>query len=214
MCPKKNNLEAGDTIDSNTAAGKVKRGTRKVIENLQDVPNKINPQSLNVPETSEALVISGKALLGKRIVSVLSGERVEGIINDLEVYGPEEIDAAAYKGARAKGQMTEAGTFDLVWAQVGYIVLISHGSKDSAACIKINKVQGLAEKPTKVAKALGIDKNNKDQVKGAMIDGGYIYVEDIGVQITEDNIEQCERRGVTSGRELPWRFRLKNKVNS
>ena len=84
-------------------------------------------------------------------------------------YGPEKEDERAYKGNKAKGQMTPPGTIEMRNMMGHWFMLISTGSEETAACIKIDEI-GYDGKRMKFGKffreVLNMDKDLAETITG------------------------------------------------
>jgi DNA-3-methyladenine glycosylase len=173
-------------------------------------------------------------LLGRRLVRVIAGERVSGIIVETEAYCDADVPDLACHGDRAnKGRPTErtavmfgpAGfayvyfTYGMHW--MFNVVTGSEGEANAVLIRALEPIEGmsimrslrdrpdkeLTNGPAKLAQAMGIDK----RMNGAALFGNekMIWIEE-GVHFGQEEIEKGPRIGMGKTPEpwysMPWRF--------
>ena len=164
-----------------------------------------------------------RELLGKKIIRIYRGKRIEGIITETEAYhgtGDEASHASRGKTERTKVMFGEAGTIYIYLIYgMHYCLNIVTGKKDFPAAVLIRALEteakpllsGLASKnlvvgPGRVCKFLKIDKklNEKELSKKTKL-----WIEE-GIEINPKKIKKSPRIGVdyagpTWSKKL-WRF--------
>lgn len=157
-------------------------------------------------------VLAARELLGKKIVRIYRGKKIEGIITETEAY--HGFDDKASHASRGKTERTrvmfgEAGRIYVYLIYGMYHCLnIVTGKKDFPAAVLIRGVKflnGHADGPGKVCNFLKIDKrlNEKPLSKKTRL-----LIKD-GIKINPKNILSSRRIGVDyAGKwaKKPWRF--------
>lgn len=180
----------------------------------------------------EDVVALAKDLLGKRIVTMVEGVKVSGIINETEAYaGAIDKASHAYGNRRTKRTeiMYKGGGHIYVYLCYGmhHLLNIVTHKKDVPHAILIrsivpergletikirrgmNVIQNLTNGPGKVAKALGIDTSHTGLQLGKETNSDVaIWIEE-GIALDESIIKATPRIGIDYAEEdknNPWRF--------
>ena len=180
----------------------------------------------------EDVISLAKQLLGKKLVTLINGKLTGGIIVETEAYnGIIDKASHAYNGRLTPrtSTMYKAGGVSYVYLCYGIhhlfnVVTGIEGNPDAVLIRGLEPVDGLSTMlerrnmmklapritagPGALAQALGIDKslNDKD------LWGDEIWLEDIGVNYSNDQIIASPRVGVAYAQDhalLPWRFYVK-----
>ncbi|PVX51797.1 DNA-3-methyladenine glycosylase [Balneicella halophila] len=179
----------------------------------------------------ENVVALAKELLGKRVVTVIDGERVSGIINETEAYAGV-IDKASHAYGNRRTKRTE-----IMYKQGGHIyVYLCYGihsllnivtnRRDIPHAILIRSIvpdfglntmcdrrgilnlKNIANGPGKVAQALGILPQHTGLLLGEKKEHEIIWIEE-GISVDDKLIEATPRIGIDYAEEdkhRPWRF--------
>ncbi|WP_201775998.1 DNA-3-methyladenine glycosylase [Leptolinea tardivitalis] len=170
-------------------------------------------------------------LLGKRLVRVINGQRISGIINETEAYDGEQDQACHAKSGKTARNYVMYGrpgrayvyfTYGMHWmlncvcgpegypAAVLIRSLIPDEGLDFIAC----KRQGISQRdwcsgPARLTRALAIGREcNEVDLTGT---SGGLFIEESN-SITEDRIHRTPRIGIQYAGEpwvnMPWRFVL------
>ena len=150
-----------------------------------------------------------RELLGKKIIRIYRGKRIEGIITETEAYhgtGDKASHASRGKTERTKVMFGEAGTIYIYLIYgMHYCLNIVTGKKDFPAAVLIRALEteakpllsGLASKnlvvgPGRVCKFLKIDKklNEKELSKKTKL-----WIEE-GIEVNPKKIKKASRIGV------------------
>lgn len=182
---------------------------------------------------NEDVVAISKDLLGKVLVTKLSGVLTSGIIVETEAY-----NGVTDKASHAYNNRRTART-EIMYAQggVAYVYLcygIHHlfnvvtGKKDNPQAVLIRAIEPqegvntmllrrnlknvcykLTAGPGVMSAALGITTS----LAGHSLTKGSIWIEDRGIKVSNENILASPRVGIdyaAEHKDLPWRFRLKD----
>ncbi|SMP35281.1 DNA-3-methyladenine glycosylase [Chryseobacterium profundimaris] len=190
---------------------------------------KLKPKYYQNPD----VIFLAQDLLGKILFTQKNGEITAGIITETEAYFGEEDKAShAYGGKRTlrTEAMFQTGGFSYIYLCYGihhlFNIVVSHKNDPKSVLVRaVEPFEGLSviesrrrrsacdktisSGPGSVCKALGIDMTfNKKPLTGEEI-----WIEDSGLQYSQDDITSTPRIGVAYAREhaaLPLRFYLKN----
>ncbi len=175
---------------------------------------KILPQKFFEKPTLEV----AESLLGKYLVREIDGEKISGIITEVEAYvGETDLACHAAKGRtkRTEVMYQDAGTLYVYMIYGMYFCLnIVTEKKDypSAVLIRAVKLDNFDAKvtsgPGKVCKLMKIDKKFNGEKLGKK---SGLWVEDRGVKTKKENIKKTPRIGVDYAehcKDYLWRFNL------
>ena len=172
---------------------------------------------------------AARALLGQRLVRLIDGKRISGIILETEAYDGESDQAChARSGKTARNDMMYAeGGHAYVYFTYGMHWMLNCvcGPADYPAAVLLRAMlplegldfiagrrAGIAEKlwcdgPAKLTKALAIDREQNGADLCSRQDGLFI---EHGLEIPEEIIQRTPRIGIQYSGEpwvsLPWRF--------
>ena len=172
---------------------------------------------------------AARGLLGQRLVRVVDGQRVSGLIIETEAYDGESDQACHARSGRTErnAMMYGAAGHAYVYFTYGMHWMLNCvcGPTDYPAAVLLRAIlplegldfiaarrSGIAEKlwcdgPAKLTKALSIDKN----LNGADLCGpkDAIFIEK-GPEIPEEDVQRTPRIGIQYASEpwlsQPWRF--------
>lgn len=172
-----------------------------------------------------------RSLLGKVLVTCVGGIVTHGIITETEAYaGIKDKASHAYGGRRtARNEvMYHQGGKAYIYICYGLhhlfnVVSNAEGIPDAVlvrgifplegveAMVRRRKVKNFSKNfttgPGKVSQALGID----IQFNGILLTGNQIWIEDVGIEFSEKEVQVGHRVGVGYAGEdafLPYRFRV------
>lgn len=179
------------------------------------------------------LIIVAKNLLGKTLVKVEKNEILAGNIVEVEAYHGEIDEAShSYRGKTKRNEiMFEEGGYLYVYFTYGthYCCNVVTGIKGQGTAVLIRalepvsgieqmiknrfgrmlkrekEIYNLTSGPGKICKAFGINGIHS----GTDLTGEQIYILD-NKKISNRNIGNSKRIGITRSVELPWRFFIKN----
>ncbi|MCX5721660.1 MAG: DNA-3-methyladenine glycosylase [Nitrospirae bacterium] len=162
-------------------------------------------------------VTVARSLIGKYLVRVNDGRRLEGKIVEVEAYvGPEDKACHASKGRTLRTDVMFGG------GGIAYIYLIygmyhclnvvtEREGFPSAVLIRAIELDGeLIDGPGKLCRALQIDRSLN---RANLTSGESLWFEDRGESVRRGSIEAHPRVGVDYAGEWakkPWRFRLRS----
>ena len=173
-----------------------------------------------------------KELLGKQLMTNINGKLTGGIIVETEAYNGVTDRASHAFGGRLTERtktMYEAGGVSYVYLCYGihYLFNVVTGPKDTPHAVLIRGIEptvgietmlerrnmlavkpSLSAGPGVLSKALGITK----ELNARSLLNDEIWIEDIGVDFSAQEITDCERIGVAYAKEdalLPWRYYIK-----
>lgn len=186
------------------------------------------PESFYASEVTEV----AKHLLGKRLVRILNGERLSGIINETEAYrGEEDLACHAHHGKTSRnavmygrpGRAYVYFTYGMHWCLNA--VCGPEGFPAAVLVRSIRPVEGLAvisarregrkllewcSGPARLCKALAIDGG----LNGASLydEESQLWIEE-GESVPEDSVFSSQRVGINNTpepwRSKPWRYFIK-----
>lgn len=190
---------------------------------------KLKPRYYQNPD----VIFLAQDLLGKILFTQKNGEITAGIITETEAYfGTEDKASHAYGGRRTlrTEAMFQTGGFSYIYLCYGihhlFNIVVSEENDPKSVLVRaVEPFEGLpviesrrkrpasdkmiSSGPGSVCKALGIDMTfNKKPLTGEEI-----WIEDSGLQYSQDDIASAPRIGVAYAGEhalLPLRFYLKN----
>lgn len=192
---------------------------------------------LQQPFFARSARVVAQALLGKRLVRVVNGERLAGIIVETEAYcDSAETDLACHASAN-KGRPTArtqvmfgppAHVYVYLTYGMHWMLNIVTGTEGQANAVLIRAIQpleGLAQMaanrhprpqrqwtngPAKLAQAMAIDKTFNGR---NLCTDGVIFVEN-GETVSAETIQNGPRVGMGKTPEpwfsMPWRYSIKN----
>lgn len=154
-----------------------------------------------------------KELLGKKIVRLYRGKRIEGIITETEAYrGPEDKASHASRGRteRTRVMFGEAGTIYVYLIYGMYCCLnIVTEKKDYPAAVLIRGLEWkekIIDGPGKVCRYLRIDRKLNEK---SLSKNSGLWIEN-GIYVSPKNIFRAPRIGVEYAGPIwskkPWRF--------
>ncbi|HKJ33662.1 MAG TPA: DNA-3-methyladenine glycosylase [Balneolales bacterium] len=174
----------------------------------------------------------GKDLLGKYLFTKINGEITGGMIVETESY-MGAVDKAAHSYGNRRTERTEVmyqpGGVSYVFLCYGIHSLFNviTNEKDIPEAVLIRAVKpthgidtilrrrnktklqrNVAGGPGMLSQALGIDRNHD----GLNLTGDTVWIEDLDVKISENDILRSPRVGVDYAQEdadNPWRYRIK-----
>ncbi|WP_428235127.1 DNA-3-methyladenine glycosylase [Gracilimonas sp.] len=182
-------------------------------------------------ERNEVVQIS-KELIGKVICTNFDGEQTAGIIVETEAYnGRTDRACHAYPDVRTARTETIYGPPGYAYVYLCYgihhlfnVVTNRVGLADAILIRAIQPIEGedvmvqrrgkdklqpvITNGPGKLSQAMGITTSNNE----SDLLGDIIWIEDRGIEFTEEEIEASPRIGVDYAGEdagLPWRFTVK-----
>lgn len=170
-----------------------------------------------------------RELLGKELVTRISGKVASGMIVETEAYSHTERGCHAFNGKMTERNkvMFESGGISYVYLCYGIhhlfnVVTNVHGVANAVLIraleplqgkstmlsrMKTTAIQRLTSGPGKLTKALGINrKHNSEDLQGDTI-----WIEDNGYQLLPSQIKASPRIGIDyAGADamLPWRFTI------
>jgi DNA-3-methyladenine glycosylase len=191
---------------------------------------------LKLPESfyqRSNVVTIAKELLGKQLVTAISGHITGGIIVETEAYSRKERGCHAYgnKKTQRNAIMFRPGGFSYVYLCYGIhnlfnVVTNQDGEADAVLIRALEPVHGIewmqkrmktsssvriTSGPGKLTKALGIDRT----LNGKYLLANEVWIEDSGTKIRSNKIVASPRIGIDYAGEdakLPWRFYIKDNV--
>ncbi len=171
---------------------------------------------LGHPYFARPTVQVARSLIGKYLVRVIEGRRLEGKIVEVEAYvGPEDKACHASKGRTLRTDvMFGPGGIAYVYLIYGMYhclnVVTEREGFPSAVLIRAIELEGdLIDGPGKLCRALQIDRSLN---RADLTFGESLWFEDRGEAVGRGAIEAHPRVGVDYAGEWakkPWRFRLR-----
>lgn len=181
------------------------------------------------------VVAVARDLLGKKLVSMMGGERVSGYIVEAEAYagrGDKACHAHNQRFTKRTSVMYEAGGIAYVYLCYGVHHLLNvvtniEGMADAVLIRALEPAEGeeimlqrrkavrraddprLTAGPGVLTQALGVTTNNNRE----NLSGDLLWLEDAGRDVGSDEIIASPRVGVGYAEEdalKPWRFRVKD----
>ncbi|MDH5656206.1 MAG: DNA-3-methyladenine glycosylase [Spirochaetia bacterium] len=167
-----------------------------------------------------------KSLLGKYLFRDLNGQILSGMIVETEAYHEKNDPAChAHRGMteRNKVMFQSAGRLYVYFTYgMHYCMNIVTEDKGIGAAVLIRAVEpidgieimsenrkhrnhNLCNGPARLCQAMKIDKN----LNGMILDCDTVWIGK-GIKISEEMIGVSERIGISAGKELLWRFFIKN----
>jgi DNA-3-methyladenine glycosylase len=170
-------------------------------------------------------------LLGKGLFTNVSGIVTGGMIVETEAYSWKEKGCHAYDARKTNRNaiMFEKGGHAYVYLCYGMhnlfnVVTNEEGTADAVLVRALEPIVGIEEMqlrrgekiskhqltsgPGKLTRALGIDRS----FNGKFLRDGEVWIEDLGKNISNRDIEATARIGIDYAEEdasLPWRFTIK-----
>ena len=178
------------------------------------------------------VVLISRELLGKYIFTNIDGKISGGMIVETEAYrGPEDRGSHAYNGRRTARNEIMYSEGGVVYMYICYGIhdmlnIVTGGAGTSHAVLirALEPVEGLnlmrerrgvfdndvrlCKGPGVLAKALGLTKIHN----GLSLQGDYIWIEERGLEIGEEQVVSCPRIGLNIEgpyKDIPWRFYLR-----
>ena len=184
--------------------------------------------------TNSALVVATE-ILGKHIVHVDSGIKLSGKIVETESYtGPEDKASHSYNWKETQRNRVEylIGGHIYIYLVYGmyWQLNITTAKKGMPECVliravepvdgikkmmkrrKTEKLLNLTNGPGKFCQAFGF---NKTHYGTDVTRSSYVYLQDSGEKLSENDIVQAKRIGIDYAgewAEKPWRFYIKNNL--
>lgn len=189
---------------------------------------KLNPEFY----TRGNVVLIAKALLGKFLITSISGKRTGGMIVETEAYSWKERGCHAYDGKMTPRNEVMFDDGGRVYVYLCYgvhnlfnVVTNKKGKADAVLVRAIEPSLGLpvmhqrrgelkyqfqlTSGPGKLTCALGIDRS----MNAKLLWNNEVWIEDNGIRISHRQIVTSTRIGIDyagSDAELPWRFALRD----
>ena len=179
----------------------------------------------------EDVTAIARDLLGKELITQISGVVTSGIIVETEAYSWREKGCHAYNNKKTPRNevMFESGGLSYVYLCYGIhhlfnvvtnstnkadAVLVralepAQGAKFMLKRINARSIQRITSGPGKLTKALGINRKHN----GIDLVNSQIWIEDSGKSISGDQIDASARIGIDYAGDdalLPWRFTIRN----
>lgn len=179
------------------------------------------------------VTIIARELLGKELVTRISGKITSGIIVETEAYSETEKGCHAFMGKKTERNkvMFESGGLSYVYLCYGIHHLFNvvtntpgiaddvliraleplHGQKTMLSRMATSQINRITSGPGKLTKALGIHRKHNTE----SLLGNRIWIEDNGLQLLPSRIKASPRIGIDyAGKDalLPWRFTMVDNV--
>lgn len=125
----------------------------------------------------------------------------EGMITDVQWYDIEEKDPETTEDMQGDALMMEPGKIFFFEAMGHTVLLVSALSNKTRACVRINAVQGVADKAQMVVRALGITSFNREKYHGESLldESGSFYITQSDIEVPEPEIFQPRHSKVEKG---------------
>lgn len=126
----------------------------------------------------------GEEVIGKilNIPAIISGQtqRVRAKIQELMLFHPDGEETKRYSNSKFRKTLRglEPGTFFVGGTQGGQVCGITFGFSGGPECVRIEQLEGIADKATKIPKNLGWTPEMRETLNGQSIYGKIVWLED------------------------------------
>lgn len=128
----------------------------------------------------------------------------EGIITEVQWFGKEEDDPETIEDRQGDALMMAPGNLFIFDRMGNCVMLISALSEKTRACIRINGVQGIADKARMFTRALGITSINRNKYQGINVldPSSPIHLTAPEIEVPEIQVYQPKRSRLEKGMRI------------